>query len=133
MSHDIRTPLNGVLGFTELALKEEDPSKIQDYLKKIDSSGRLLLDLVNDTLELSRIESGKSANEPETCDPEEIIPAVVTSLRPSAELKKISLVSDFSNYPTRALWCDRLKIQKIALKLLSNAIKQRSWNRRICH
>ena len=123
MSHDIRTPLNGVIGFTELALKEEDPSKKKDYLEKIDSSGKLLLDLVNDTLELSRVESGKSVNEPEAASPQAVIPAVVTALRPSAEIKKIRLEVDETNYPKEALWCDRLKIQKIALNLLSNAIK----------
>jgi signal transduction histidine kinase/BarA-like signal transduction histidine kinase len=123
MSHDIRTPLNGVLGFTNLALKETDPVKQRDYLEKIDSSGKLLLDLVNDTLELSRIESGKSVNEPEACDPEEIIPSVTTALRPSAELKNISFITHYENYPKEPLWCDRLKIQKIALNLLSNAIK----------
>jgi signal transduction histidine kinase len=123
MSHDIRTPLNGVIGFTDLALREGDSHKKDDYLKKIDSSGKLLLDLVNDTLELSRVESGKSVNEPEASDPEEVIPSVVTALRPSAELKRISLEADYTNYPKEALWCDRLKIQKIALNLLSNAIK----------
>lgn len=123
MSHDLRTPLNGVIGFTDLALKESDPQKKQDYLEKINSSGKLLLDLINDTLELSRIESGKSVNEPEACDPKEVLPPVLTALRPSAELKKITLESSFSFYPNYPLWCDRLKIQKIALNLLSNAIK----------
>ncbi len=123
MSHDLRTPLNGVIGFTELALKEKDPLKKQDYLQKIDSSGKLLLDLINETLELSRIESGKSVNEPEACDPKEVLPPVVTALRPSSELKKITLETSFEAYPDYPLWCDRLKIQKIALNLLSNAIK----------
>jgi PAS domain S-box-containing protein len=123
MSHDLRTPLNGVLGFTELALKETDPEKKQNYLEKIDSSGKLLLDLINDTLDLSRIDSGKSVYEPEAVDPEELIPAVITALRPSAELKGIHLDVDFANYPTELIWCDRLKTQKIFLNLLSNAIK----------
>ena len=123
MSHDLRTPLNGVLGFTGLALKEPDPGKKQEYLEKIDSSGRLLLDLVNDTLELSRIESGKAEPEPEAVMPNDLIPAVVTALRPSAELKRISLLADFDEDADTPVWCDRLKVQKIALNLLSNAIK----------
>jgi PAS domain S-box-containing protein len=123
MSHDLRTPLNGVLGFTSLALKEEDPIKKQDYLEKIESSGRLLLDLINDTLELSRIESGKSIKEPEVCPANELVPPVVTSLRPAAELKNIRLEADFTYYPSYPLWVDRVKIQKIILNLLSNAIK----------
>jgi PAS domain-containing protein len=65
MSHDMRTPLNAVLGFTDLALREQDAAVKMDYLKKVKSSGSLLLDLVNDTLEMSRIESGKFVLEPE--------------------------------------------------------------------
>lgn len=123
MSHDLRTPLNGVLGFTTLALAESSPEKKQDYLKKIDSSGRLLLDLLNDTLELSRIESGKNILEPEAVLPENLIPAVVTALRPSAELKNIHLKIDYPTDELAPLWCDKLKVQKIALNLISNAIK----------
>jgi len=123
MSHDLRTPLNGVIGFTGLALKEPDSGKKQEYLEKIDSAGRLLMDLVNDTLELSRIESGKAVLEPEVVVPNDLIPAVVSAMRPSAELKGIRLVSEYANDKTTPVWCDRLKVQKIALNLISNAIK----------
>ena len=123
MSHDLRTPLNGVIGFTGLALKETDPEKKQAYLQKIDSSGKLLLDLVNDTLELSRIESGKAVLEPEAVLPGELIPAVVTALRPSAQLKGIILTETYPPDKTLPVWCDKLKVQKIVLNLLSNAIK----------
>ena len=123
MSHDLRTPLNGVLGFTAFALKEDDPRKKQEYLDKISVSGNLLLDLVNDTLELSRIESGKAMLEPEVIMPGDIIPAVVTSLKPSAELKKITYKTDFEIDLSVPVWCDKLKMQKIVLNLVSNAIK----------
>jgi len=123
MSHDLRTPLSGVIGFTGLALKESDPEKKQEFLKKIDSSGKLLLDLVNDTLELSRIESGKAVLEQEIVMPNDLVPAVVTALRPSAELKGIHLEAEYENDETAPVWCDKLKIQKIALNLISNAIK----------
>jgi len=123
MSHDLRTPLNGVIGFTSLALDEPDPAKKQAYLEKIDASGRLLLDLVNDTLELSRIESGKIVPHPEAVSPDALVPAVVTALRPSAELKHIDLVEDFPRDRQTPVWCDKLKVQKIVLNLLSNAIK----------
>jgi len=123
MSHDLRTPLNGVLGFTSFALKEQDVQKKQQYLEKIDASGKLLLDLVNDTLELSRIESGKAVPEPEAVMPDDLVPAVVTALRPSAELKGLRLTTDFEYDNTVPVWCDKLKAQKIALNLISNSIK----------
>ena len=80
MSHDLRTPLNGVLGFTAFALRENDPQKKQEYLERIASSGQILLDLINDTLDLSRIESGKAVPEPEAVMSDDLIPAVVTAL-----------------------------------------------------
>ena len=123
MSHDLRTPLNGVLGFTAFALREDDPQKKQDYLRKIETSGKLLRDLINDTLELSRIESGKARLEVEAVPPEDLIPAVTTALRPSAELKKLDYRTELVFDPAVPVWCDRLKVQKIALNLISNAIK----------
>ena len=123
MSHDLRTPLNGVLGFTGLALREQDPLKKQGYLHKIDSSGKLLLDLVNDTLELSRIESGKMTLEPQAVDGREFWESVATALRPSAELKGVKLETDTCRCPNMVIWIDRLKVQKVVLNLLSNAVK----------
>jgi signal transduction histidine kinase/ActR/RegA family two-component response regulator len=123
MSHDLRTPLNGVLSFTTFALEEKDPNKKQDYIRKIDTSGRLLLDLINDTLEMSRIESGKSKLEIDAVMPADLIPAVTTSLRPAAELKNITYEAESFIDSDLLIWCDRLKMQKIALNLISNAIK----------
>ena len=123
MSHDLRTPLNGVIGFTDLALRESDAVKRQEYLSKIKLSGELLLNLVNDTLELSRIESGKMVLEPEVTDSRQLGEAVVSALRPTAELRGVRLESDPSRFPQEAVWVDRLKVQKIFLNLLSNAIK----------
>lgn len=123
MSHDLRTPLNGVMGFTEIALREQNSHKKQELLHKIKSSGDLLLDLINDTLELSRIESGKMILEPEVTDSKDIGETVVTALRPSAELKGIELKADVARFPSGSIWVDKLKLQKVILNLLSNAIK----------
>jgi len=123
MSHDMRTPLNAVLGFTDLALREEDMTVKQDYLKKVKSSGDLLLNLVNDTLEMSRIESGKFVLEPEAVYGREVWESVITALRPAAELKNIALITRNPEDLDETLWVDRLKLQKILLNLISNAIK----------
>ena len=123
MSHDLRTPLNGVIGFTDLALAESDPALKQEYLRKVRSSSTLLLDLVNDTLELSRIESGKSAMSPEAVSLRGMAEAVLTALQPSAEIKSLRFEADLSGCPDVVVWADRLKFQKIFLNLLSNAIK----------
>ena len=123
MSHDLRTPLNGVLGFTAFALRENDLNKKQEYLERIASSGRILLALINATLDLSRIESGKVVPEPEAVMSDDLIPAVVTALRPSAELKGVRLAENLGNYQNQPVWIDKLKVNKIALNLLSNAIK----------
>jgi PAS domain S-box-containing protein len=123
MSHDLRTPLNGVIAFTDFALKEEDPAKKQDYLEKVKSSGALLHDLIDDTLELSRIESGKTILEPEPASGREMAMNVITALRPSAQLKDITLIAKAEEFPDETIWVDRLKAQKILLNLLSNAIK----------
>ncbi|MEA5051632.1 MAG: ATP-binding protein [Oscillospiraceae bacterium] len=123
MSHDLRTPLNGIIGFTDLALGEADPARKQEYLHKVRSSSTLLLDLVNDTLELSRIESGKSALCPEAANLREMSQAVLTALEPSAAIKSLRFETDLSRCPEVIVWTDRLKFQKIFLNLLSNAIK----------
>lgn len=123
MSHDLRTPLNGIIGFTRLAMQEDDPAKKQEYLSKIRLSGSLLLDLINDTLDLSRIESGKLKLERDAVGSRELIDTVITALRPSAQIKGIELNVDLSLLPDETIVTDRLKFQKIVLNLVSNALK----------
>ena len=123
MSHDLRTPLNGVLGFTDLALREQDPAKKQDYLGKVRTSGQLLANLVNDTLELSRIESGKMVLQTAPVRGRDLWQAVLTSVEPAAREKGVHLAADTSRYPNEAVMVDQVKMQKIFLNLLSNAVK----------
>ena len=124
MSHDLRTPLSGIIGFTRLALNETNAAKKQEYLKKIETSGNLLMDLISDTLEMSRIESGKAVLEEQDVPAGELIRAVLTALGPSADLKRIHLDSNMDAVnPEAVVHVDRLKMQKILLNLLSNAIK----------
>lgn len=123
MSHDLRTPLNGIIGFTDIALREPDPALKQDYLEKIRLSGDLLLSLVNDTLDLSRIESGKMKLEPEETDSRNFLQSVLAAVRPVAEQKNVHLIADIEQYPAEMIYVDRLKLQKVILNLLSNAVK----------
>jgi len=123
MSHDLRTPLNGIIGYTELALQETDGAVKLDYLKKIQASGNLLLDMVNDTLDLSRIESGKLVLKPEVVDGKAYWEDIVTAMTPAAKIKNIALHTDPSAYPHKMIRVDRVQVKKVLLNLLSNAIK----------
>lgn len=123
MSHDLRTPLNGIIGYTALALHEQDADKKQDFLEKIQSAGNLLLDMVNDTLDLSRIESGKLALKLEAVDGKKYWEEIVTAMEPSAAMKSITLIKEPSAWPEQMVMIDRLQTKKILLNLISNAIK----------
>lgn len=123
MSHDLRTPLNGIISFTSFALKEEDPAMIKDYLNKVNVSGNILLNLINETLELSRIESGKITVDLSPVLPRLVVQEVVTSLRPAASEKEITITEEYQNKEGKLVVCDAVKLQRIALNLISNAVK----------
>lgn len=123
ISHDMRTPLNGILGFTRLALDTEDMEQRLDYLKKIDSSGKLLLSFVNDVLELSRLDSDKNTMHPEEVPLNALIDEVVVPVRVSAKQKQVHFVTDIPQDLHVSVFVDKLKMQEIMLNLLSNAVK----------
>ncbi len=122
MSHDIRTPLNGIIGMAALAQTEQDPAKLSDYLGKIDESGHFLLGLVNDILDMSRVESGKLELHPEPYSGRDFINYLEAVIRPLCNEKHINLrlpTAD-KNYMVLA---DKLRINQIFFNLLSNAAK----------
>jgi signal transduction histidine kinase/CheY-like chemotaxis protein len=123
MSHDLRTPLNGIIGFTDLALNTDDDASRQGYLEKASLSGRLMLDLVNDILDLSKLESGKMDLRPETCDSGELFSATTESVSLMAQQRDVRFVAHLDPAFPRFIRVDRLRIQQVALNLLSNAIK----------
>jgi signal transduction histidine kinase/CheY-like chemotaxis protein len=123
MSHDLRTPLNGIVGFTDLALKEKNPQKQQEYLENIKLSSDLLTGLVNDTLELSRIESGKMKIEESAISCQRLSSKVVAAVIPLAEAKHIHFSFTSTSNQDEIVWIDTLKTEKIMLNLLSNAVK----------
>jgi signal transduction histidine kinase len=123
ISHDMRTPLNGIIGFAGLAEKSEDIKQVKDYLAKIRISGNLLLDLVNDTLTLSRINNGKIIMHLEPIDNYELMDYIAVPIRQAAEKDGVDFTIDTSKARKRKILADRLSIQKIFLNLLSNAVK----------
>ncbi len=124
MSHDIRTPMNAIIGFTNLARQcAGNPGKTREYLEKILTSSNHLLSLINDVLEMSRIESGKIelANSP--CNLARLVEdfhAMVVNL---AEAKNQELTVDFSGVTNKNVICDKLRLNQVLLNLLSNAVK----------
>jgi signal transduction histidine kinase/ABC-type uncharacterized transport system substrate-binding protein/PAS domain-containing protein len=123
VSHDMRTPLNGIIGFAALAAKETNPTKKDQYLSKIQMSGQLLLGLINDTLELSRIERGKLELKEGDLPFMNLLGSIIATNRESCRLKGIDFVSIGEDSFSGWVRCDQLKIQEIVLNLLSNAVK----------
>lgn len=123
ISHDMRTPLNGILSFTDFALKTESQSQQKYYLNKIRQSGELLLSLINDTLNLTRIESGKVTVNPEWVDSKAMLDTVIAGVYMSAQERQLSLnIHREANVPAYIIM-DKLKMQEILLNILSNAVK----------
>jgi len=124
MSHDMRTPLNAITGFTALAKTHvNEPEKVLDYLNRIESSSEQLLGLINNILEISRIESGKMQLEEAVCSLLDIIQDVQEILLAQAELKNIAFSINLSGIAHSSVYCDREKLIRILLCLSGNAIK----------
>lgn len=124
MSHDIRTPMNAIIGFTNLAIQsKESMERVQGYLAKILASSNHLLTLINDVLEMSRIESGKIYLEETECNLSEILHDLNTIIIGQIEGKQQELLMDAVDVINEDVYCDKLRLNQILLNLLSNAIK----------
>ncbi len=124
MSHDIRTPMNAILGFTTLAETNIDnKEKVQDYLKKILSSGNHLLSLINDILDMSRIESGKLNIEEKPCSISDIFRDMRNIIQTQMKSKQLNFFMDTLDVVDEEIFCDKLHVNQVLLNLLSNAIK----------
>ncbi|EAQ79968.1 PAS domain-containing hybrid sensor histidine kinase/response regulator [Blastopirellula marina] len=125
MSHEIRTPLNGLLGFTDLLLRgaANDPQKRDEYLQIIRTSGRNLLDVINDLLDLSKIEAGKLETESLPCDPQAVVAEVVSILRVKADEKALRLTCDWSGEVPPQIVTDSVRLRQLLTNLIGNAIK----------
>lgn len=123
VSHDMRTPLNGILGFARLAAASNNMEKVQNYLQKILKSSELLQSLIDDTLELSRISAGKLRLEPEIVEAENMFDALLTTISSMAENKGVHFETKGSLAEMGTVKVDALKLNKVFLNLLSNAVK----------
>jgi signal transduction histidine kinase len=123
ISHDMRTPLNAILGFSRLCDQETDLGAIRSYNAKIQSSGALLLDLINDTLTISKAGSGKLQLHLVPVDSRKLVDSIAIPIREEARKKNITFTVDCSAAAERTIMADELGVQKIFLNLLSNSIK----------
>lgn len=124
MSHDIRTPMNAIIGFTTLAIANIDNSeKVKDYLSKILSSGNHLISLINDILDMSRIESGKIQLEETEANLSEMLHDIKTIINGQINAKQLELYMDVIDVINEDVLCDKTRINQVLLNLLSNAIK----------
>ncbi len=124
MSHDIRTPMNAIVGFTDLAKKEADiPPKTRDYLDKIEQSSNHLLGLINDILDISRIESGKMTLDIERCNLVAVMDDMRNLFALQMEGKKISFSVVAKDVVDKMVLCDKKKLNRILQNLVSNAFK----------
>lgn len=124
MSHDIRTPMNAVLGFTTLLAKDaENPDKVREYTKKIMASGQHLLSLINDILDVSKIESGKVVLNVEEFTLNDLVSSVDAIIRPMAEAREQKFFVEVTGIKHECLMGDETRINQILINLLSNAVK----------
>ena len=124
MSHDIRTPMNAVIGFTTLLARDaENPEKVREYTKKIMASGQHLLSLINDILDVSKIESGKVVLTVEEFTLNDLVSSVDAIIRPMAAARQQRFHVEVSNIEHEYLLGDETRINQILINLLSNAVK----------
>ncbi len=123
MSHDIRTPMNAILGYTNLAQKESDAARIHEYLDKINSSSQHLLTLINDILEMNRIESGSMELEFVPVDLHAVFDGMRDLFSEQMKQKKMEFQVHTNQVRDRFVWCDRKNLNRVLLNVLSNAYK----------
>ena len=124
MSHDIRTPMNAIIGFTTLALSNiDDTDRVKDYLGKTLASSNHLLSLINDVLDMSRIESGKIHLEEVEVNLSDVLHDLKTIVSGQIYAKQLELYMDAMDVTDEDVYCDKTRLNQILLNLLSNAIK----------
>lgn len=124
MSHDIRTPMNAIVGMTAIATAHiDDQKQVQNCLRKITLSSKHLLGLINDVLDMSKIESGKLTLTTEQISLKEVVEGIVNIMQPQIKAKRQTFDIHVENILTENIWCDSVRLNQVLLNLLSNATK----------
>lgn len=123
VSHDMRTPLNGILGLTHLMLGKVEDVDLKKDLQQLDNSGRYLLNLINDTLDVSKIENGKLMLYPAVYDGKSTIRSIISLMEPNLKEKNIQFVSHIGELPYTKIYIDVGRVEQVALNIVGNAIK----------
>lgn len=123
MSHDIRTPMNAIVGFTDIAMKKKPDKEVEDCLKKIRQSSEYLMTLINDVLDISRIESGKLEYKPVLVDLRDIVNTVLSIARGYTENRDLNFCVSREEFKNPYVMADELRIREVLLNIISNAVK----------
>ena len=123
MSHEIRTPINTVLGMNEMILRKTSDAEILEYANGIDSSGRILLSLINSILDFSKIEDGRMEIIPVEYDSVTMISNAVDSVSQDAMEKGLDLLVEVDDKLPKKLYGDDVRVSQIIMNLLTNAVK----------
>lgn len=124
MSHDIRTPMNAIVGMTAIATANiDDKDQVQNCLKKITLSSKHLLGLINDVLDMSKIESGKMTLSMDQISLREVMESIVSIVQPQVRIKNQNFSVSIHDISTENVYCDSVRLNQVLLNLLSNAIK----------
>ncbi len=123
MSHEIRTPINAVLGMDTMILRETKESQIKEYALDIQNAGQSLLALINDILDLSKIESGKLELIEEEYDFSSLIHDIMNMISTKAENKGLAVHLSIENQLPSRLWGDDVRLRQVLINLMNNAVK----------
>lgn len=123
VSHDMRTPLNGILGITSLMKSRVTEKEMSDDLTQLDNSGRYLLNLINDILDVSKIESGKLMLQPQRCDSTSLVDSIMMLLKPNLDSKDLDFFAHMSPLSHRYICIDVGRVEQIIVNIVGNSIK----------